>query len=166
MILYPVLALLNGIAATINKMVNLQAKKSLGTVNGTLINYLEGTVFSLILIFATGDLGPDPVSLLKAVPPLYLTGGFFGLFSMLLILNGMMNAKISFSTVVVLIGQLGTGFLIDSAVSGKIAPLKLAGLLLITFGIVTDSKIASGKKAESSPQKPQKTPRGAGRRAR
>ena len=48
-------ALLNGAVNIINKMVNVVAKQSLGMANGTLINYLEGTLIALVLAFWVGD---------------------------------------------------------------------------------------------------------------
>ena len=42
-------AFLNGALNIINKMVNVRAKQVLGMANGTLINYLEGTVLALAL---------------------------------------------------------------------------------------------------------------------
>ena len=50
MLFFVLLAAVNGFVTIINKMINLEAKKSLGTINGTLINYLEATVISLVIV--------------------------------------------------------------------------------------------------------------------
>lgn len=141
MSLFVVIALLNGVVSTLNRMVNFQAKKALGTVNGILINYLEGTVLSLVFLLLWQAFHPGLFSGWESVPPIFLTGGFFGLFSMVLILNGMINSRISHATVVVLVGQLGTGFLIDSVTSREFVPVKLAGLLLVITGVVLDGEV-------------------------
>lgn len=54
MLLFILIAVLNGMVNVINKIVNLQATKALGTVNGTLINYMEGTVISLAIVLFIG----------------------------------------------------------------------------------------------------------------
>ena len=46
MALLVTVALLNGALNIVNKMVNVVAKQSLGMANGTLINYLEGTLIA------------------------------------------------------------------------------------------------------------------------
>jgi uncharacterized membrane protein YdcZ (DUF606 family) len=150
MVLFAVIALMNGMVNVLNKMVNLQAKLALGTANGTLINYLEATVISLLIVIFTGGRNLANLSYLKSVPPIYFMGGLFGLISMVLILNGMAKAQISYSTVVVLIGQLGTGFLIDSIVTRKIIPIKIVGILLVVAGVVLDKFISNSLKEKSS----------------
>ena len=70
MLFFVVLAFVNGVVNIINKMINLQAKKALGTANGTLINYIEGTVISLAIVLATGT-SHDNFAFLAEVPPLY-----------------------------------------------------------------------------------------------
>jgi uncharacterized membrane protein YdcZ (DUF606 family) len=147
MVLFAVIALMNGMVNVLNKMV---AKLALGTANGTLINYLEATVISLLIVIFTGGRNLANLSYLKSVPPIYFMGGLFGLISMVLILNGMAKAQISYSTVVVLIGQLGTGFLIDSIVTRKIIPIKIVGILLVVAGVVLDKFISNSLKEKSS----------------
>lgn len=79
-------------------------------------------------------------------------GGVFGLAAMVLILNGMARVRVSYSTVIVLAGQLGAGFVFDSIAAGKIVPLKMVGLLIITAGIILD-QAAVNSRAEKHPAK-------------
>jgi Uncharacterized protein conserved in bacteria len=155
MLLFAGIALLNGMVSILNKMVNLQAKLALGTANGTLINYLEATAISFLIVLLTGSGRLTDFSYLRSVPPVTFLGGLFGLISMVLILNGMAKAQISYSTVVVLIGQLGTGFVIDSIAMGKIAPVKVAGILLVVAGVVLDKHLSATPEKPSSVENPQ-----------
>lgn len=129
------IAIVNGMITIINKMVNLQAKQTLGMANGTLINYFEGTIISLVLLILMGGSKLTNLSYLKAIPPIYFLGGLFGLLSMIFVLIGMAKNQISYSTVVVLIGQLGAGLLIDSIVTQKIVPVKVLGIALVIIGV-------------------------------
>ncbi len=150
MLIFIGIAFINGIINIINKMINLQAKLKLGMANGTLINYLEGTFISLLVIIIMGKSRLTNPEYLKSIPFLCFLGGFFGLLSMILILLGMSKNQISYSTIIVLVGQLGAGLLIDSIVTLKVAPLKIAGILLVILGVVLD-KYLFGKSAGKTP---------------
>lgn len=151
MLLFIGIAVLNGMVNVLNKMVNLQAAKALGTVNGTLINYLEGTAVSLAMVLLLGKSRLADGALWRTIPPADLLGGTFGLAAMVLILKGMAKVRVSYSTVLVLAGQLGAGFVFDTA-AGKLAPLKLAGILLVTAGIFLD-RAAGAPRGEKRPAK-------------
>jgi Uncharacterized protein conserved in bacteria len=141
-LVFIVIAVFNGMINIINKMINLQAKRTLGTANGTLINYLEGTVISMPVLFFYGGSRLMDLSYLNTVPPLSLSGGLFGLFSMVLILIGINKSQIAYSTVIVLVGQLGAGLMIDSIVTQKIVPFKILGILLVIIGVVIDKALS------------------------
>lgn len=149
MLFFVIIALLNGMTGILNKMVNLQAKLALGTANGVLINYLEATVISFLMALLMGQSHLVNLPYLSSIPPICLLGGLFGLVSMVLILNGMAKVQITYSTVVVLIGQLSAGFLIDSILAGKIIPLKIVGIALVVVGVVLD-KVVSNSLGEKS----------------
>lgn len=143
------IAILSGMLNIINKMVNIQAKRHLGMSNGTLVNYLEGTVISLIILFIIGkgmELSPEGIS---SIQPIFFIGGVAGLFSMIFSIKGMENTGIVFSTVVMLIGQLGIAFIIDTITSQNINSLKLLGIVLIILGIGVNKYFANKKEIES-----------------
>jgi len=142
MLIFIGIAVFNGIINIINKMINLQAKLKLGTANGTLINYLEGTVISLLIMLFMGTSKLTDLSYLRTIPALYFFGGLFGSLSMVLILIGMAKNQISYSTIIVLIGQLGAGLLIDSIVTQKIVPVKIIGIVLVIIGVVIDKYLS------------------------
>ncbi len=150
MLIFIGIAVINGIINILNKMINLQAKLKLGTANGTLINYLEGTAISLMIVFLMGASKLTDLSYLRTIPALYFFGGLFGLLSMVFILKGMAKNQISYSTIIVLIGQLGAGLLIDSIVTQKIAPIKIIGIALVIIGVVID-KYLSRKSTKKTP---------------
>lgn len=153
MVFYILIAILNGMVNVVNKIVNLHATKSLGTVNGTLINYVEGTIISLAMVFLLGRNRLDAITNGKTIPLVFTLGGVFGLIAMVLILNGMARVRISYSTVIVLAGQLGAGFVLDSIAAGKIIPLKIAGLVLVAAGIFFDQIIENSRFQKSSAKK-------------
>ena len=153
MLIFVGIAIVNGMITIINKMVNLRAKQTLGMANGTLINYFEGTIISLMLLILMGGTKLIDLSYLKTIPPIYFFGGLFGLLSMIFVLIGMAKNQISYSTVVVLIGQLGAGLLIDSIVTQKIVPVKVLGIALVIIGVFVDHYLShKPTKAELVPK--------------
>jgi len=60
---------------------------------------------------------------------------------MVLVLAGMARTRISYSTVVVLIGQLGTGLVLDAVLTGTLKPLKVVGILLVIAGVFWDKAV-------------------------
>ena len=144
MLLFVGIAFINGMVNIINKMVNLQAKLKLGTASGTLINYLEATILSILIVIIMGNSQLINFSYLKTIPPIYFFGGLFGLFSMVFILIGMEKSQISYSTIIVLIGQLGAGLFIDFVMTQKIVPAKIFGILLVIAGVAIDKHLSRG----------------------
>lgn len=148
MLFFVLLAAVNGFVTIINKMINLEAKKSLGTINGTLINYLEATAISLVIVLLLGDSRLADLSHWSTVPLVNLLGGVFGLVAMVLTVIAMERVRISYSTIILLAGQLGTGFILDAIAAGKVVPLKLLGLLIVIAGIFLD-QMATGRSSET-----------------
>lgn len=129
-----VVALLNGAVNIINKMVNVRAKQVLGMANGTLINYIEGTLIALVLSLLLGERHLLQLNYLSEIPFLYYLGGLFGLAAMILTIKGMERVPVAVSAVVVLAGQLLAGFVMD-ALSGRVGLKELAGLCLVGAGV-------------------------------
>lgn len=148
MLFFVLLAAVNGFVTVINKMINLEAKKSLGTINGTLINYLEATLISLVIVLLLGDSRLADLSHWSTVPLVHLLGGVFGLVAMVLTVIAMERVRVSYSTIILLAAQLGTGFVLDAVAAGKIVPLKLIGLLIVIAGIFLD-QMATGRSTEA-----------------
>ena len=129
-----VVALLNGAVNIINKMVNVRAKQVLGMANGTLINYIEGTLIALVLSLMLGERYLLQLDYLSGIPFLYYLGGLFGLAAMILTIKGMERVPVAVSAVVVLAGQLLAGFVMD-ALAGRVGLKELAGLCLVGAGV-------------------------------
>ncbi|WP_283609783.1 DMT family transporter [Faecalispora anaeroviscerum] len=149
MLFFILLAAVNGFVTVINKMINLEAKKSLGTINGTLINYIEGTLISLVVVLFLGNSRLTDLSHWAAVPPINLLGGVFGLVAMVLTVIVMERVRVSYSTIILLAAQLGTGFVLDAIAAGNVVPLKLLGLIIVIAGIFID-QFANSKEEKST----------------
>lgn len=144
-------ALLNGALNIINKMVNVRAKQVLGMANGTLINYLEGTVLALLLAFLVGDRHLVAPGYLGSIPFPYYLGGVFGLVAMVLTIRGMERVPVAVSAVVILSGQLLAGFVMD-ALAGRVGLRELLGLCLVGAGVCWNNRQSQKAAEETEPK--------------
>ena len=136
-----VLAFISGCAGVINKLLNLEAKKGLGTWNGTLLNYVESSMFAGILMIIFGG-ALWKYEVFVNVPWYFFLGGLFGVISMLLALKGMQKTSMMFATVLMLVGQLFAGYVVDSIVNQQLDILKLVGVVCIILGVYLDKKFS------------------------
>ena len=74
------------------------------------------------------------------VPWYFFLGGLFGVISMLLALKGMQKSSMIYATILMLVGQLFAGYVVDSIVSGEFNVLKLVAVGMIIFGVYLDKK--------------------------
>ncbi len=142
------IAVFSGMVNILNRMINLEAKKRLGVFKGTLLNYVEATALSAILVaLFYHNAHIFNTAFLKEVPPVYFTGGFFGLLSLVLVMVGMSHVKVVYATVIVLLGQLGIGYIVDSIILGKLVYIKIIGIIFILIGVIYDKRIELSDKA-------------------
>ena len=64
MAIYIIIAVMLGILNVFNKMVNVKASQYLGNINGTLINYVEATLISLVILAFTGNVNEVSITYL------------------------------------------------------------------------------------------------------
>lgn len=143
-------AVVNGFMNTINRMTNVKAKECLGTTNGTLINYLEATVISFILIYLMGNGAELQLSHVKEVPLVFYMGAICGLVAMILIVVGTPKTGAMFSTVLMLIGQLSMAAVLDYIFYGEFSVYKIIGIFLIVVGIAWRDKLKTESAEEES----------------
>lgn len=143
------IAFLNGGLNIVNKLVNVRAKEALGMVNGTLVNYLEGTLLALAFSILLGERHLAEPSYLAQIPWFYYLGGFFGLAAMILTIRGMEKASVAVSAIVILAGQLLAGFLMDAA-AGRVGFRELVGLCMVGVGVWWAGRGKAEKPSEES----------------
>lgn len=142
------LAFVNGCATVISKMINYRCTKILGTNNGSLVNYVVASLFSLALMIISSGFSIDFYSFTQAPWWLYL-GGAFGIVAFLISMITLSHLKVMESTILLLAGQLTAGILFDAFLFHNINPQKILGILMAAAGIIWDSKISS----ENAPSK-------------
>ena len=144
---YIFVAVLLGVLNVFNKMVNVKASEYLGNTNGTLINYFEASIISLVILLALGEAHELTPSFVKNVPSYLYLGSVTGLIALIFLVIGTKKSTVMVSTIVVLIGQLVTSIVLDCIFFNEnFSPLKLLGILFVIAGMAFREKII--KKSE------------------
>ena len=145
---YIFVAVLLGGLNVFNKMVNVKASEYLGNTNGTLINYFEASIISLVILLALGEAHELTPSFVKNVPSYLYLGSVTGLIALIFLVIGTKKSTVMVSTIVVLIGQLVTSIVLDCIFFNEnFSPLKLLGILFVIAGMAFREKII--KKSEN-----------------
>ena len=146
---YIFVAVLLGVLNVFNKMVNVKASEYLGNTNGTLINYFEASIISLVILLALGEAHELTPSFVKNVPSYLYLGSVTGLIALIFLVIGTKKSTVMVSTIVVLIGQLVTSIVLDCIFFNEnFSPLKLLGILFVIVGMAFREKII--KKSENA----------------
>lgn len=130
--LYILLAILSGVSVVLSRIVNFKLAEEIGTFQGTFFNYLTGFITSLIFFFLTKDY----INISELSIPFYAyLGGTIGIL-VVLMFNYITPKVSSFSlSLLVFIGQLSIGIIIDSFSNNTISVGKILGGLLILLGL-------------------------------
>ena len=138
---YIFVAVLLGVLNVFNKMVNVKASEYLGNTNGTLINYFEASIISLVILLALGEAHELTPSFVKNVPSYLYLGSVTGLIALIFLVIGTKKSTVMVSTIVVLIGQLVTSIVLDCIFFNEnFSPLKLLGILFVIAGMALQGK--------------------------
>lgn len=138
-ILYILLAFLEGGLGVYSRAVNFRATECLGTVNGSLVNYVTASILSLGLLAATGT-GESWAGFAAAPTWVYL-GGACGVVAMIFNMTGLKKLTLFQSGTLMLAGQLACSALLDAVLFHSMSLGKLVGILIVATGVVWDKKI-------------------------
>lgn len=135
------LAFLLGGVNVLSKTVNFQAAGYLGTVNGTLINYLVASPLSAVLMVLAGETAGGMAAFGSAPTWLYL-GGVCGVVALVLNVTSLKGLTLFQSAALLLMGQLTGAAVLDTVMYQSMSMGKLVGILIVTTGVVLDKKAA------------------------
>lgn len=134
--IYIIIAFLTGGLVILSMIVNSNLAKRVGTFQGTFINYTVGILFTaIILLFNKNSLNIS-IDSLTSIPFWAYLGGAIGV--MVVAMSNIIIPKIPtiYSTLLIFMGQLFTGIVIDSMAGSFVSKGKIIGGLLIVAGLV------------------------------
>ncbi len=133
--IYYLTAIINGFFNSVNRMTNVRAGKLFGTANGALINYVEATVLSLLLMLVLKNGKELAWGYIISVPWWVYLGSVCGLLAQLLQIVGTLHSNTLVSSVLMLAGNLGMSLALDYVFYGEFSLLRAAGIFLILTGM-------------------------------
>ncbi|MBE6022173.1 MAG: DMT family transporter [Cellulosilyticum sp.] len=133
--MYILLAILAGVSIVLSRIVNYVLADKIGLFQGTFFNYLLGFLGSFVLLLISGDtIQLFSLSSYQGTWWAY-TGGLVGVG--VIALSSHLSSKISafYLTLLLFVGQLFGGMVLDYIVSGDFSLQKIIGGLLVVVGL-------------------------------
>ena len=133
--MYIILAILAGVSIVLSRIVNYVLAEKIGLFQGTFFNYLLGLIGSFILLLVSGDtFRLFEASSYQGTWWAYI-GGAIGVGT--ITLSSFLSSKISafYLTLLLFVGQLFGGMVLDYLISGDFSIQKIIGGLLVVGGL-------------------------------
>lgn len=152
--LYICIAILAGCSIAIARVINANLATQIGIFQGTFFNYITGLAFSLLFLVFSNESFNMSYTTLQSIPFLAYLGGLVGV--VVIGLSNYIIPKISsfYLTLLIFIGQLGMGIVLDFFSSHEISIGKIVDGLLVLMGLTynliidrTDISVQSKKQA-------------------
>ena len=135
MIIALLLTFFSGVTRVASRMVNAELAKEIGIVGSTFYNYVIGLACSLTALYFVNE--PDSLSLIFSgkIPLWAHLGGLVGV--IFILMSNAITPKISAlqMTLLLFIGQVGGGLILDGAQGQPLGTGKLVGALFILAGL-------------------------------
>lgn len=136
-IIFPLLALIGGMALAVQSQINGGLGKKVGVIEGSFISFCVGTLALLfiLLFFGKGD-----ISAISTVPKWQLIGGLLGAFFVIVQVIAVPKIGVSAALMAVIVGQILLGAMIDhfGLFGGNRFPIdkkKMIAILLLLFSL-------------------------------
>jgi bacterial/archaeal transporter family-2 protein len=133
--LYVLLSILAGVSIVISRIINSNLANKIGIFQGTFFNYIVGLFFSFLFLFISSESLNISTTSLHKIPLWAYLGGLTGV--LVVTLSNFITPKISafYLTLIIFIGQLFVGIIIDYLTSNILSPGKLIGGTLVLIGL-------------------------------
>ena len=135
------ISILSGTIVVISRILNTRLAENVGLIESSFFNYFTGLLSSLILFFIIKD--KFTLSQFYSLPFWAYLGGILGV--AVVILSSVVTPKMSsfYITLIIFIGQLFTGIILDCITTKTIPYAKVIGGLLVVAGLAYNLHIYS-----------------------
>lgn len=129
---------LGGLALLLSKAMNNAAATRIGLLQGTLLNYVTGTLVAGLLAMALG--GFHPLTTYMEIPWYFFLAGLMGLLAMLISNATLHRLPVIHTTALILVTQMSVALALDYWLFGIGSWLKVAGAAVVIAGLLWDQK--------------------------
>lgn len=134
-VFYMFISIVSGISIVIARNINSMLGRKMGLLEGTFYNFLTGLLLSAILLISIGNLNFIKTISTENIPTWAYLGGLFGI--AIVFLSNYVIPKVSAFclTILVFLGQLLVGYVIDYINLDALSTSKLIGGILVFVGL-------------------------------
>ncbi|MBC6696312.1 DMT family transporter [Terrisporobacter mayombei] len=146
---YILVAILSGISNVISRSVNFVLSDKIGVYQSTFFNYIFGLIGSFILLVISGETFKLFTASSYSAPWIFYSGGLVGV--AVVSLQVFLSSKVSsfYLTLLLFVGQLFTGIIIDCVSTGKISVYQVIGGVLVIVGLGYNLYVDKSKDKET-----------------
>lgn len=147
--LYVMIAILAGVSIVVARIINANLAAKIGNWEGTFFNYITGLFFSMLFLMFSSDSMYIPMHTLQSIPIAVYLGGLVGV--IVISLSNYITPKISafYLTLLIFIGQLFAGTIIDFFLTNELSTGKIIGgvfvLIGLTYNLLVDRPLKTVK---------------------
>ena len=133
--IYILFAILCGVTNVLSRSVNFVLSEKIGMYQSTLFNYIFGLSGSFLLLLISGETFKLFTASSYDAPWFVYAGGLLGVIVVTML--SFLSSKVSsfYLTLLLFVGQLFTGIIIDALSTGKISFYQLIGGALVVLGL-------------------------------
>lgn len=133
--IYILFAILCGVSNVLSRSVNFVLSEKIGMYQSTLFNYIFGLSGSFLLLLISGETFKLFTTSSYNAPWFVYTGGLLGVIVVTML--SFLSSKVSsfYLTLLLFVGQLFTGIIIDALSTGKISFYQVLGGALVVLGL-------------------------------
>ena len=133
--IYVLFAILCGVTNVLSRSVNFVLSDKIGMYQSTFFNYVFGLAGSILILLISGETFKLFSASSYNAPWYIYAGGLLGVAVVTLL--SFLSAKVSsfYLTLLLFVGQLFTGIIIDGLSTGKISIYQVVGGLLVVIGL-------------------------------
>jgi transporter family-2 protein len=138
-----------GVTIVIGRIINSNLAEKIGTFQGALINSIVGLSFSFLFLFISSETFDISYATIQTVPLWAYFGGLVGV--VVIVLSNYLTPKVSsfYLTLLIFIGQLFLGIIIDYFALSNLSIGKLIGGLFVLIGLAYNLWIDKKKKMDT-----------------
>jgi len=150
MIMMYLFAILAGAMVVLSMVMNSQLAHGVGIFQGVFINFAAGLLTSLPVYFLCSFFELEALGDMNYAAPWYAFLGAFYAIAIVAACNVVIpKIPVVYSAVLIFLGQIVTGLVLDALIAGFFDPYKAVGALLITAGLFLNAKIDAETNGET-----------------
>lgn len=147
------LSIIGGALTVLSMVINSALGKKIGVLKGTLVNYLGGIIFSVLVLLVLGSEKSITIAEMNKMPTYIFLGGALGVVVVISSNKIVPKIPVVYSTLLFFIGQIVAGIIIDYFIIGQVSNKKIIGAIIITLGIIYNARIDKISQEEKEEQR-------------